>query len=144
MKKPFLLCILLVAIAFTSCKNDDDDKINNSIVGAWKLANATDTDGAPINLLDCEKNTIYTFTDNTFSQRNFEANQDRTDCLPVVESSASYRTNGDKIEFLDAQGGVITSTESQFTFSVAADKLEIIDTDPSTGNVVIERSFDRQ
>ncbi len=144
MKIPFLLCTLLVILAFTSCNNDDDDKINNSIVGSWKLANATDTDGAPISLLDCEKNTIYTLTDNMFSQRTFEANQDRTDCLPVVESSASYRTNGDKIEFLDAQGAVITSTESQFTFSVAADKLEIIDTDPTSGDVIIERFFDRQ
>ncbi len=143
MKTPFLLCILLVTITFFSCKNDDD-AINNSIVGTWKLAAKNDGDGVPINLLDCEKNTIYTITDNTFSVRDFEANQDRTDCLPVEENASSYRTNGNKIEFLNSQGDIVVSDESEFTFSVAADKLEIIDTDPSIGKVVIEMSFDRQ
>ena len=144
MKRSFLVCFLLTTLMLVSCGSDDDGGINNSIIGTWKLTNAAEGDGTPIMLLDCEENTTFTFTENMFTTRSFEANQDRTDCLPVEESTATYRTNGNLIELLDADGNVIVPTESQLSFAIAADVMTIRDTDPGTGNLVLELVFARQ
>ncbi len=143
MRTPFLVCSLFFTLLCISC-GSDDDAINNSIVGTWKLSSSNTGEGTPVSLLDCEKNTTYTFTNDTFSRKNFEANIEKTDCLPVQESSTKYKANGNKIEFLDASGNVVVSNESQFTFSVGGDKLTIIDTNPSTGKPVLELFFDRK
>lgn len=32
-----IITLLLIVFTFTGCSNDDDDKINNPVVGTWKL-----------------------------------------------------------------------------------------------------------
>lgn len=114
------LCVVM-AMAFTSCGNDDDEPANNSIVGTWRLS-VKDSDGSFHN---CQFNfkSDGTLQVKDWNSENKEPSSYEADgCYTISSSFITITVYG--------EGG----WEETFRFSIEGNKLIIYDFDDEGPN----------
>jgi hypothetical protein len=94
MKK--IITLLLVVFAFASCSSDDDDKIQNPVIGTWKLVKIA-------NLVYSENGGNYAFTD--YSTQNRIYKFDSKSNLTITEGTTvqTYKYEY-KVDYLSGDG----------------------------------------
>ena len=94
MKKTMILTtVLFVSTFFMSCNSDDDDGVQDTIIGKWQLEKQFKND-IEKSLSDCEKKSTMEFkTDNTFVDMgsSFDQNQHCTSST----DPGTWKYNGD-------------------------------------------------
>jgi len=74
MKKIFLITLAILSLQLTSCSSDDDNIIEDPIIGVWKVNKVT-IDGEIFDLGECELNSTETFFANgVYAQNNLLTN----------------------------------------------------------------------
>ena len=77
MKRIFLGATAFVALLFSSCEKNDNASAD--LTGAWQLESATVAGQSQI-LGDCDKKTVYVFTQNQLTFHEFETNRSTRNC----------------------------------------------------------------
>jgi len=77
MKRIFLGATAFVALLFSSCEKNDN--ASTDLTGAWQLESATVAGQSQI-LGDCDKKTVYVFTQNQLTFHEFETNRSTRNC----------------------------------------------------------------
>lgn len=77
MKRIFLGATAFVALLFSSCGKNDN--ASTDLTGAWQLESATVAGQSQI-LGDCDKKTVYVFTQNQLTFHEFETNRSTRNC----------------------------------------------------------------
>ena len=77
MKRIFLGAMAFVALLFSSCEKNDNPSAD--LTGAWQLESATVAGQSQI-LGDCDKKTVYVFTQNQLTFHEFETNRSTRNC----------------------------------------------------------------
>ena len=77
MKRILLGATAFVALLFSSCGKNDN--ASTDLTGAWQLESATVAGQSQI-LGDCDKKTVYVFTQNQWTFHEFETNRSTRNC----------------------------------------------------------------
>ncbi|EJU29733.1 lipocalin-like protein [Capnocytophaga sp. CM59] len=77
MKRIFLGATAFAALLFSSCGKNDN--ASTDLTGAWQLESATVAGQSQI-LGDCDKKTVYVFTQNQLTFHEFETNRSTRNC----------------------------------------------------------------
>ena len=90
--KKLLLILPLVFFSLFSCGDDDDDEtVNNSIVGTWKMISSTANGVSNFNPNDCDDQFTVIFNSNaTFVEKYYTNNSSGTSCIEEDTDVGSY------------------------------------------------------
>lgn len=143
MKNTIILLLIFLSFASSSCGSDDGP--NESEQGTWQLTNRSEVEDDGI-VLECEKQTVYTFSGSTVSATVFDPNEDETDCAAVESNTLSYRIDENNfLIFLDPDGNVI-DTGINIEVDVFENEMRLIFRDPNEAptSAFKTETFERQ
>jgi len=94
MKRIFLGAMAFVALLFSSCEKNDNPSAD--LTGAWQLESATVAGQSQI-LGDCDKKTVYVFTQNQLTSHDFNKNEGTGHC-EYDRAVETYKIEGNLIK----------------------------------------------
>ena len=94
MKRIFLGAMAFVALLFSSCEKNDNASAD--LTGAWQLESATVAGQSQI-LGDCDKKTVYVFTQNQLTSHDFNKNEGTGHC-EYDRAVETYKIEGNLIK----------------------------------------------
>lgn len=106
MKKLWLILTLIVSsCCLLACSSDDEDPVvKDKILGKWQLSKEYLND-FEIPLSDCElQMTIEFFESGTYSEKDFEYNEDDNSCTGLPVKNGTWENLGDSFYFLSDLG----------------------------------------
>ena len=130
MKRIFLGATAFVALLFSSCGKNDN--ASTDLTGAWQLESATVAGQSQI-LGDCDKKTVYVFTQNQWTFHEFETNRSTRNC-DYDNHVETYKIEGNLIK--DAND----PNEKGILFSISGNTLTLtIEKDGQKGSLKLKK-----
>ena len=130
MKRILLGAMAFVALLFSSCGKNDN--ASTDLTGAWQLESATVAGQSQI-LGDCDKKTVYVFTQNQLTFHEFETNRSTRNC-DYDNHVETYKIEGNLIK--DAND----PNEKGILFSISGNTLTLtIEKDGQKGSLKLKK-----
>ena len=111
----FILTLIIGSSYLITCSSDDDDEpaAKDRIIGKWQLTEEF-LNGIALPLDDCElKTTIEFFENGSYTERDYEYDDDELECLSLPVSNGTWEYLGDSNYFISDIG--IESLEMEFS-----------------------------
>lgn len=108
--------VLVLAVLFSSCSKDDDNKLEDSLMGTWKVTSQK-YNGEAQELDVCELKTTVKFTESKVTSTEYEGEN----CAVEFSETDSYTRNGNTIsitsegETVNIEITKLTSTTLELT-----------------------------
>ncbi len=130
MKRIFLGATAFVALLFSSCGKNDN--ASTDLTGAWQLESATVAGQSQI-LGDCDKKTVYVFTQNQLTFHEFETNRSTRNC-DYDNHVETYKIEGNLIKDANDPNG------KGILFSISGNTLTLtIEKDGQKGSLKLKK-----